>query len=209
MLAVDIVLTGLIIGGMYAFSALGLTLQYGVARIMNLSYGEILVGAALSAYWLYTTQAVSPLVGLIVIVPIAFALNWLIFRLLLTPLVRRARNEGMLEVDSILATFGLLFVMPASRTVTFGGNYLQLLLSVDPGPGARQRTCRQSPDRSRLCHHHWNPDLSRIDAHARRHRDPGGRGRPAVRPARRDRRNRALPRLRSRSAARWWPPAAC
>ena len=40
MLAVDIVLTGLIIGGMYALAAMGLTLQYGVARIMNLSYGE-------------------------------------------------------------------------------------------------------------------------------------------------------------------------
>ena len=124
MLAVDIVLTGLIIGGMYALSALGLTLQYGVARIMNLSYGEILVGAALSAYWLYTTQQVSPLVGLLAIVPVAFALNWLIFRLLLTPLVRRARNEGMLEVDSILATFGLLFIMLGIATVTFGGNYL-------------------------------------------------------------------------------------
>ena len=43
MLAVDIVLTGLIIGGMYALTALGLTLQYGVARIMNLSYGEFVV----------------------------------------------------------------------------------------------------------------------------------------------------------------------
>jgi len=37
MLVVDIVLTGLIIGGIYSLIALGLTLQYGVARIMNLS----------------------------------------------------------------------------------------------------------------------------------------------------------------------------
>ncbi len=124
MLAVDIVLTGLIIGGMYALTALGLTLQYGVARIMNLSYGEILVAAALSTYWLYTAQSLNPLIGLVVVVPAAFALNWLIFRLLLMPLVRRARNEGMLEVDSILATFGLLFVIHGIALVTFGGNYL-------------------------------------------------------------------------------------
>ena len=124
MLAVDIVLTGLIIGGMYALTALGLTLQYGVARIMNLSYGEFVVAAALTTYWLYTAQSMSPLIGLVVIVPLAFALNWLIYQLVLHPLVRRARNEGMLEVDSILATFGLLFVIQGIALVVFGGNYM-------------------------------------------------------------------------------------
>ena len=52
--------------------ALGLTLQYGVARIMNLAYGELVVAAAFGAWWLYTANAVSPLAGLIVIVPVAF-----------------------------------------------------------------------------------------------------------------------------------------
>ena len=41
-LLLDIVLSGLVLGGMYALIAMGLTLQYGVARIMNLSYGECL-----------------------------------------------------------------------------------------------------------------------------------------------------------------------
>jgi branched-chain amino acid transport system permease protein len=122
-LVVDIILTGLIIGGMYALTAMGLTLQYGVARIMNLAYGEFVVAAALASYWLFTTQAVSPLVGLIAILPLAFALNWVIYQVLLLPLVRRAKNEGMLEVDSILATFGLLFVVQGVMLVSFGGQY--------------------------------------------------------------------------------------
>ena len=123
MLVVDIVLTGLIIGGMYALTAMGLTLQYGVARIMNLAYGEFVVAAALASYWLFTTQAVSPLLGLIAVVPLAFALNWAIYQVLLVPLVRRAKNEGMLEVDSILGTFGLLFVVQGILLVSFGGQY--------------------------------------------------------------------------------------
>ena len=123
MLVVDIVLTGLIIGGMYALTAMGLTLQYGVARIMNLAYGEFVVAAALASYWLFTTHAVSPLVGLIAVLPLAFALNWAIYQVLLVPLVRRAKNEGMLEVDSILATFGLLFVVQGILLVSFGGQY--------------------------------------------------------------------------------------
>ena len=53
-LALDIVLSGLVLGGMYALIALGLTLQYGVARIMNLSYGEFLVAAAFGALFIST-----------------------------------------------------------------------------------------------------------------------------------------------------------
>jgi len=123
MLVVDIVLTGLIIGGIYSLIALGLTLQYGVARIMNLSYGEFLVAAALIAFSLYTGMALSPLIGILVVVPTAFALNWLVFELLLMPLVRRARHRDMLEVDSILATFGMLFVIQGVALIIFGGQY--------------------------------------------------------------------------------------
>lgn len=108
---------------MYALVALGLTLQYGVARIMNLSYGEFLVAAALAAYWLFTGLAVSPLVALIVAAPAAFALNWAIYRVLLMPLVRRAKSRDMLEVDSILATFGILFVVQGVAHVMVGGQY--------------------------------------------------------------------------------------
>jgi branched-chain amino acid transport system permease protein len=108
---------------MYALTALGLTLQYGVSRIMNLAYGDVLVAAALATFWMYTGWALSPLLGLVVIVPIAFAFNWLIHRILLVPLVRRAKSQGQLEVDSILVTFGLLFVIVGVETLTFGGEY--------------------------------------------------------------------------------------
>ena len=118
-----IVVTSLLLGGAYALMAMGLTMQYGVARILNLSTGETLVGAAFASFWLFTAAKLSPLLTLSVVVPAAFVLNWLIYRYLLTPLVRRARNRGMLEADSILATFGLLFVMQGLMLAGFGGNY--------------------------------------------------------------------------------------
>jgi branched-subunit amino acid ABC-type transport system permease component len=46
---VNAILNGLLTGGMYALIAMGLTLQYGVARIMNLSYGEFLIAAAFAS----------------------------------------------------------------------------------------------------------------------------------------------------------------
>ena len=117
------ILTGLMLGGMYALIAMGLTLQYGVARIMNLSYGEFLIAAAFASHWLFTGWAISPFVGLALVVPLAFVLNLAIYKVLLTPLVRRAPNRDALEVDSILATFGLTFVIQGSMLALFGGAY--------------------------------------------------------------------------------------
>jgi branched-chain amino acid transport system permease protein len=116
-------LSGLTLGGMYALIAMGLTLQYGVARIMNLSHGELMVAAAFAALWLFTAGGVNPLIGLLVIVPGAGAVSWAIYRVLLVPLVRRAPNRDALEVDSILATFGMLFVLQGVMLVLFGGAY--------------------------------------------------------------------------------------
>jgi branched-chain amino acid transport system permease protein len=117
------ILTGLMLGGMYALIAMGLTLQYGVARIMNLSYGEVLIAAAFASHWLFTAWSVSPFVGLILVIPGAFVVNLAIYNLLLTPLVRRAPTRDALEVDSILATFGLTFIIQGSMLALFGGAY--------------------------------------------------------------------------------------
>src|SRR5437867_876178 len=105
-----IIIIGLLLGGTYALMAMGLQLQYGVARIMNLANGEILVAAAFGTFWFFTAYKVAPFWSLLVVVPIAFVLNWAIYRVLILPLVRRAKNQGQLEVDSILATFGISFV---------------------------------------------------------------------------------------------------
>lgn len=119
----DILTTGLLLGAIYALLAMGLTLQYGVARIMNLANGEILVAGAFGAFWVFTTWHLSPYVALLFVVPGAFAANWAIYRWLLTPLVRRAKNRGMLEVDSILATFGMSFAMVGIMLTLFGGEF--------------------------------------------------------------------------------------
>jgi branched-chain amino acid transport system permease protein len=120
---VNALLTGLMLGGMYALTAMGLTLQYGVARIMNLSYGEVLIAAAFASHWLFTAWSLNPLLGVLLVVPLSFCASWLIYRVLLTPLVRRAKSRAALEVDSILATFGLLFVIQGVLLVLFGGAY--------------------------------------------------------------------------------------
>lgn len=120
----QIIVTGILLSGTYALIALGLTLQYGVARIMNLANGETLVVGCFMAFWLYVTFAINPILGLLIIAPLAFLLNWTIYQIALRPLVKRAKNKGMLEVDSILATFGLTFLLQGLMVLAFGGDYI-------------------------------------------------------------------------------------
>ncbi|MDO6725215.1 branched-chain amino acid ABC transporter permease [Celeribacter halophilus] len=127
----DILISGLLLSGTYALIAMGLNLQYGVARIMNLANGEMLVLGGLAAFWAYTTAALSPLLTALVAAPLAFAGNWLIYRFLLLPLVRRAKSRGQLEVDSILATFGMSFAL-VGIMVSIHGEYFTYSYLADP-----------------------------------------------------------------------------
>jgi branched-chain amino acid transport system permease protein len=130
----DILITGLLLGATYSLIAMGLNLQYGVARIMNLANGEMLVAGAFGAFWVYTAQSLSPFASALFVVPGAFALNWLIYRHLLRPLVRRAKNRGTLEVDTILATFGMSFAFVGIMLLLFGGGYFTYSYLAEPFP---------------------------------------------------------------------------
>lgn len=119
----DIIITGILLGGTYALIAMGLNLQYGVARIMNLANGEILVAGGFLAFISFTAGQLSPLLTIFLVAPLAFLVNWLIYRIMLLPLVKRSKTRGQLETDSILATFGLSFIGVGLMLAFFGGDY--------------------------------------------------------------------------------------
>jgi len=127
----DILISGLLLGGTYVLIAMGLNLQYGVARIMNLANGEMIVLGALASFWVFTTASVSPIFTLVLIFPVALLGNWLVYRYLLIPLVRRAKNQGQLEVDSILATFGMSFIL-VGIVVSLQGEYFTYSFLASP-----------------------------------------------------------------------------
>jgi branched-chain amino acid transport system permease protein len=119
---IEVILGGVILGGLYALVAIGFNLQYGMARIVNLAYGEFLMGAAFAAFWMFTLARINPILGMVFTVPVSFGANWLVYRLLMTPLVRRARTREQLAGETILATFGLLFVLRGLATLAFSAD---------------------------------------------------------------------------------------
>lgn len=121
-----ILILGLVLGGTYALLALGLTLQYGIARIMNLAYGEFTLAAAFALVMLFQGLGLSPLLGLILIGPAGYVVGLLTYWVMMRPLVARSGKNGRLEVDSILATFGLLFLIQGILLLVFGANFTSI-----------------------------------------------------------------------------------
>src|SRR5262245_43664170 len=120
MMLFDFLLTGLVIGSILALISIGLNLQYGVARVLNLAYGEFLMLAGYGAFFAFTNHDLPPILTAFLGAPVAFGLSWLLFRYVLHPLLGRAHDQGKREVDSILSTFGLLFVLQGVALVAWG-----------------------------------------------------------------------------------------
>src|SRR3972149_4458752 len=109
-LLVDIIVGGLITGGIYALVALGLNLQYGLMRVLNVAHGEFLMMGAYLTYSLDTAWGVNPLLTLLITGPASFGAGLVLHRLLYARVLAGEAAEA-LESRSLLLSFGLLFVL--------------------------------------------------------------------------------------------------
>ena len=122
MILFEVFLNGLLLGGMYGLIALGLNLQYGIARILNLSFGEFFVGGAFVAFFTVMLWKFNPFLSVFISIPIAFALSWLIYQVMMVPLIKRAPDQDALDADAVLVTFGLFFVFQGLALVYWSGD---------------------------------------------------------------------------------------
>jgi len=101
----DTVLQRVLLGGLYALFATGLSVIFGVMRLVNLAHGDFSILAAFLAVVLVQTLELNPLVALVLVVPIMGAVGWTVQRLVLNRLLGR----GILP--AVLVTFGLSIVI--------------------------------------------------------------------------------------------------
>ncbi|MFC1825198.1 branched-chain amino acid ABC transporter permease [Thermodesulfobacteriota bacterium] len=116
----DIIIAGLLMGGIYALIAVGLSLQYGVARVLNISHGEFIMLGALTTWTLHKAFGINPLLSLVVCGPLAFLLGFSLHRTLFKRLLTSSASPGIFESNSMLASFGLLFIIQNIALIAWG-----------------------------------------------------------------------------------------
>jgi branched-chain amino acid transport system permease protein len=113
---------GLITGGIYALVAIGLNLQYGLMRIMNISHGEFVMVGAYLAYWAYTLAGLNPLLALPAIFAVLFVGGLLVYRVCFRRVGRSAPSVEAIEARSLVVGFGLLFLVQNGAFLAWGAD---------------------------------------------------------------------------------------
>lgn len=112
--------SGLLLGGLYALIGLGMTLIMGVMKIINLAHGELMMVAMYIAYWLFTLFGVDPYVSVLIAAPMMFILGILLQKYLITPVIK---VESILPENQVILTVGIGMVLSSLATVFFKSDY--------------------------------------------------------------------------------------
>jgi len=113
----QILVSGLLAGGVYALIAMGLTLIFGVMRIINFAHGDFIMVAMYVAFGLNVTWHLDPYVSILILIPMFFVIGVALYRAVLHPLVSR----GAPHSSQALATLGVSILLVNGALIVASG----------------------------------------------------------------------------------------
>src|SRR5437899_2699700 len=111
------VINGLLIGGIYALVSIGVTLIFGVVKIVNFAQGEFVMIGMYITFFLFSTFSIDPLLSLFISMPVLFVLGALIQHFL----IRRVLGPN--DMPQIFLTFALSLLLLNLSLLLFSANY--------------------------------------------------------------------------------------
>jgi branched-chain amino acid transport system permease protein len=117
--ALQIALLGVLLGGVYALMASGLTMIYGVMQIINLAHGAFMVVAAYLAFHLFRDSGVDPFLSILITAPTFFVAGVVVYTLLF----RRLVDSPHFGEITVLLSFGLALTLEGTLGAAFSGIY--------------------------------------------------------------------------------------
>jgi branched-chain amino acid transport system permease protein len=126
---IQLLIGGILLGGLYALIAFGLSLIYGVARVLNFAHGTVLAIAGIVASVMFAAWGLNPVLIAVLLFPIFFGAGWLMYVYLLEPL--KSRNPMQATVGTVLVTVGLLLIISDIAALLAGPTSVNIRLPVD------------------------------------------------------------------------------
>ena len=119
-LLLQAVVSGLLLGGVYGLVASGLTLIFGVLRIINFAHGAVMMLAMYASYWLWVWLGMDPYLSVLLTAPAFFVLGMGIQRVVIEP------NRAAAEHNQLLLTLGLALFLENLALVLWQGDFRTL-----------------------------------------------------------------------------------
>lgn len=133
---IQLLISGLLLGGVYALSSIGLTLIFGVMKIVNFAHGEFLMIAMYLSYWLFHLLKIDPYLSILLVAPALFGLGLLTYRIGVRPTLGAPHLNQifvMVGLSIVIENAALLWWSADFRTVTL--DYLRAQIVLGPFPG--------------------------------------------------------------------------
>lgn len=115
------VIMGILLGGLYALIALGLSLVFGVMRLINLAHGDLVILGSYGAYALMTFWGMDPIIGLVISVPVMFAIGFGIQRYLMDRAFKISAEAPLIiafGISLVIQNANQIIWSPLSRGIT-------------------------------------------------------------------------------------------
>lgn len=125
MLYLQLLVSGLLLGGVYALLSLGLTLIMGVVRLVSFCHGDIITTAMYGTFLAYTLYQIDPYLSMVFIVPLMFLLGFAIYKIVLQPTIGKPHNV------QIFATLGVSMIIQNTLLTVLSGNYRTIKTKYD------------------------------------------------------------------------------
>jgi len=113
---------GILMGSIYGLTALGLTLIFGVIKVINFAHGSLLMVGMYTAYWLILLTGINPYLALIIVVPLLFFFGYYMQEIVIKP-VFKAERDVREPITVIIVTTGVWYVLDNLSLILFGAEY--------------------------------------------------------------------------------------
>jgi len=113
---------GLMVGAMLGGIALGLSLIFGVLRIVNFAHGSFLMLAMYFAFWMQKLGGIDPYLSVLIAAPLMFVLGYFVQCFVIGPLIRRERALVVEPISALLLTAGVYILIDNLALMAFGPN---------------------------------------------------------------------------------------
>src|SRR4030042_549430 len=110
---------GRLAGGVYGLLAVGLSLQIGVCRVLNITHGEFLMLGGILTFT-FSQLGINPLLAPVIVGPILFGLGFLLQATLFRGVKARVPSPSAFEGNALLAAFGVMYVIQYLARIRFG-----------------------------------------------------------------------------------------